>query len=56
MESANIVIMLIFITALDVMSSGTRARRSRLLYRIAFGPDVQVGVLAATSSDYDAET
>lgn len=41
--------------ALDVLSSGTHARRSRLLYRLAFGPKVQVGVLAARSSDFDAD-
>lgn len=40
--------------ALDVFSSGTHARRSRLLYRLAFGPDVEVGIYAARSSDYDA--
>lgn len=42
--------------AFDVFSSGTHARRSRLLYRLAFGPDIKVGVLAARSSDYDANT
>lgn len=41
--------------ALDVFSSGTHARRSRLLYRLAFGPSVQVGVLAAQTTEYDAE-
>jgi DUF218 domain len=40
---------------LDVFSSGTHARRSRLLYRLAFGPSVEVGVYAAQSSDYDAD-
>lgn len=40
--------------ALDVFSSGTHARRTRLLYRLAFGPNVEVGVFAARSSDYDA--
>jgi hypothetical protein len=39
--------------ALDVYSSGTHARRSRLLYERAFGPQVRVGVYAARSSDYD---
>jgi hypothetical protein len=42
------------VVTLDVFSSGTRARRSRLLYRRAFGPDVKVGIIAARSSDYDA--
>jgi hypothetical protein len=38
------------VRALDVFSQGAHARRSRLLYRLAFGPDVQVGVLAARDS------
>ncbi len=41
--------------SLDVFSSGTHARRSRLLYRMAFGPNVEVGVFAARSSKYSAE-
>jgi len=41
--------------ALDVFSSGTHARRSRLLYRLAFGPNVDVGVFAARFSAYDAD-
>lgn len=40
---------------LDIFSSGTHARRSRLLYRLAFGPSVEVGVYAARSIDYDGE-
>ena len=40
--------------ALDVFSEGTHARRSRLLYRKAFGDHVRIGVLAARVSDYDA--
>ena len=39
--------------AVDVFSVGTHARRSRLLYRLAFGSDLRVGVLAGTPSDYD---
>lgn len=42
-------------SALDVFSGGTHARRSRMLYRMAFGPDVDVGVLSARSSQYDEE-
>ena len=41
--------------AFDVFSSGTHARRSRLLYRLAFGPNVEVGVIAARFSEYDAD-
>jgi hypothetical protein len=35
------------LTAFDLFSAGTHARRSRMLYRMAFGPNVVVGVLAA---------
>lgn len=36
-------------TALDVFSEGAHARRSRLLYQEAFGPEVRVGIWAARS-------
>jgi hypothetical protein len=36
--------------AVDVFSSGVHSRRSRALYRLAFGPTVRVGVIAATPS------
>jgi hypothetical protein len=35
--------------SIDIFSEGAHARRSRLLYQEAFGPDVTVGVLAAPS-------
>jgi hypothetical protein len=38
---------------LDVVSRGPHARRSQLLYRLAFGPDVQVGVFAIRPPDYN---
>lgn len=41
------------LTALDVHSSGTHARRSRLLYRLAFGAQVEIGVHAARDFEYD---
>jgi hypothetical protein len=41
--------------AVDLYSSGIHARRSRLLYRLALGPDIEVGVLAANPRTYDAE-
>jgi hypothetical protein len=41
--------------AIDVFSAGPHARRSRLLYRMAFGAGVEVGVLAARQRDYDPE-
>jgi hypothetical protein len=40
--------------AIDLYSSGVHARRSRLLYRMALGRDVEVGVIAAQPSSYDA--
>jgi DUF218 domain len=40
------------LTAFDLFSAGTHARRSRMLYRLAFGPNVQVGVLSA-QPEYD---
>ena len=41
--------------SIDVFSSGVHARRSRMLYRMALGPDVEVGVLAARPQMFDAE-
>ncbi len=41
--------------ALDLFSSGTHARRSRLAYRMAFGPEVAIGVLAAAPHHYDLD-
>jgi hypothetical protein len=41
------------VTEIDVFSSGPHARRSRLLYRLAFGPNVRVGVLAARSPEIE---
>jgi hypothetical protein len=38
---------------LDVVSRGPHARRSRLLYEKAFGPDVRIGVFAVRPPDYD---
>ena len=42
------------IDAVDLFSGGVHARRSRLVYRIAFGPEVDVGVFAAPPRRYDA--
>jgi hypothetical protein len=44
------------ISAIDVYSYGPHARRTRLLYRLAFGPGVQVGIRSATPSRYRSET
>ena len=41
--------------AIDLYSAGVHARRSRLLFRMALGDAVEVGVLAARPPDFDAE-
>jgi hypothetical protein len=38
--------------AIDVFSGGVHARRSRLVYRLAFGPRVRIGIVAALPSSY----
>lgn len=39
--------------AIDLFSSGVHAHRSRLVFRMAFGPSVEIGVLAAPPVDHD---
>lgn len=41
--------------AFDLFSSGAHSRRSRLLFQMAFGPAVKVGVLAARPGEYNPE-
>lgn len=41
--------------AIDLFSSGAHARRSRLLYQMAFGEEIRVGALAARPADYDPD-
>jgi hypothetical protein len=41
--------------AIDLYSAGVHARRSRMVYRLAFGPSVEIGVLAATPQRYDLD-
>ena len=43
----------IAVTRLDVFSSGVHARRSRYLYRHAFGGDVAIGIIASQPRDFD---
>jgi hypothetical protein len=43
----------IAITRLDVFSSGVHTRRSRDLYRLAFGERVSIGVIASRPRDFD---
>lgn len=39
----------------DLFSAGVHARRSRLVYRMAFGSDAAIGILAARPRHYDVE-
>ena len=41
--------------AIDLFSAGVHARRSRWVYRMALGGDVEVGVFAAVPKEFDAE-
>ena len=41
--------------AVDVFSAGVHARRSQLVYRMALGDTVQVGVISSRPKEYDAE-
>jgi hypothetical protein len=41
--------------ALDLFSSGAHSRRSWRLFRLAFGPAVRVGILAARPRGYDPD-
>ncbi len=41
------------VDAIDVFSSGAHGRRTRMVYRMAFGPGVEVGIVAARPSQYD---
>jgi|SRR5688572_20980853 len=40
------------VRALDIFSWGCHARRTRLLYRLAFGPGVEIGIRSAASSRF----
>lgn len=41
------------VRAMDVLSSGPHTRRSRNLYRLAFGEDVEIGSVATMPTNYD---
>jgi uncharacterized SAM-binding protein YcdF (DUF218 family) len=41
------------VTKLNVVTEDVHARRTRLLFQKAFGPDVTVGVIAVPNPDYD---
>jgi hypothetical protein len=42
------------VQAINLVTLSAHARRSRLLYQEALGPDVAVGVIAVANQDYDA--
>ena len=42
-------------TAFNVVTIGPHARRSRLLFEKAFGPDVRVGIIPLTNEEYEAD-
>ncbi|HUX90611.1 MAG TPA: ElyC/SanA/YdcF family protein [Gallionellaceae bacterium] len=46
----------ITLVAIDLYSSGAHSRRSRLLFQMALGQKVRIGVLAGWPSDYDPDT
>jgi hypothetical protein len=43
------------VETIDVYSLGAHARRTRLLYRMAFGEQTRVGIIAGTPHDSDVE-
>jgi hypothetical protein len=43
------------LTQVDVFTHDVHARRTRLLYRMAFGPEVAVGIMASTPQEYDTK-
>jgi hypothetical protein len=43
------------ITRLDVVTRGAHGRRSRLLYRDAFGEGVAIGIVSVPSREYDPD-
>jgi hypothetical protein len=43
------------VRAINVLTEGPHARRTRLLFQEAFGKDVAVGIISVPSPDYDAK-
>jgi uncharacterized SAM-binding protein YcdF (DUF218 family) len=41
------------VDSLNVLTEGPHARRTRLLFQEALGPDVKVGIIAVANPDYD---
>lgn len=44
------------VSSLNIVTEGPHARRTRLLYQEAFGPDVKVGIISVTNPEYDPRT
>ena len=42
------------VRSINIVTEGAHARRSRLLFEEALGPDVRVGIIAVPSPDFDA--
>ena len=42
------------VRSVNIVTEGAHARRTRLLFEKALGPNIQVGVIAIASPDYDA--
>jgi uncharacterized SAM-binding protein YcdF (DUF218 family) len=45
----------ISVGAINVMTEGPHARRTRLLFQMAFGKEVAIGIISVPSPDYDAK-
>jgi uncharacterized SAM-binding protein YcdF (DUF218 family) len=43
------------VRAINILTEGAHARRTRLLFKKALGPDVSVGVISIPSPDFDAK-
>jgi len=43
------------VRAINILTEGAHARRTRLLFERALGPNVAVGVIAVPSPDFDAK-
>ena len=41
------------VSSFNIITEGAHARRSRLLFEKAFGPNVKIGVLAVPSPEFD---
>ena len=43
------------IDAIDIFSAAVHARRTRLLYQMAFGPEMRIGIYSARPAEYDPD-